>query len=131
MTSCGLLSHTSSNAMTPERSDRAASPRKHLELLFARAAAGERPALTPGDLYRRMSLEFRARRAANHGGCVMPMVVCRPDSALSVNWSLEPLTASCAQCEPIALAIAWRHAERFDVRVLGTAEENEPLQEAA
>src|SRR5512147_1922358 len=107
----------SSNAMTPQRTEHAAKPRKHLELLFARVA-GDRPALTPGDLYRRMSLEFRARRAANHGGCVMPMVVCRPDSALSVNWSLEPLTASCAQCEPIALAIAWRHAERFDVRVM-------------
>ena len=115
--------------MTPHRTDRA-TPRKHLELLFARVA-GERPALTPGDLYRRMSLEVRARRAANHGGCVMPMVVCRPDSALSLNWSLEPLTAPCAECEPIALDIAWRHADRFDVRVLGTAGEPAPLEQAA
>ena len=116
--------------MTPDRTTAARTPRKHLELLFARVAS-DRPALTPGDLYRRMSAEFRARRAANHGGCVMPMVICRPGSALSVNWSLEALTAPCQQCEPIALQIAWRYAERFDVRVLGTVPEPEALEKAA
>jgi hypothetical protein len=77
-----------------------------------------------------MSLEFRARRAANHGACMMPMVVCRAESALSLNWGLEPLTAQCPQCERIALEIAWRHAERYDVRVLGTVAP-EPVLEAA
>jgi hypothetical protein len=92
-----------------------ARPRDNdLELLFARVA-GERPTLTPGELYRRMSAEFKERRARNHGHCVMPMVVCRTDSALSVNWGLEPLTARCLQCEPLALGIAWRYAERYDV----------------
>ena len=107
-------------------------PRRRLELLFARALA-EKAQLSPGELYRRMSEDFRARRAANHGGCVMPMVVCRADSPLSVNWGLEPLTAPCVQCEPLALDIAWRHAERYDVRVLGTVTppEEHPVLEAA
>jgi hypothetical protein len=88
--------------------------RNDIELLFARAA-GTRPTITPGELYRRMSAEFKQRRAHNHGGCVMPMVLCRADSALSVNWGLEALTARCLQCEPIALDIAWRYAAHYDV----------------
>ena len=91
-----------------------AAARNHLELLFARVA-GPRPTVTPGELYRRMSADFKARRARNHGSCVMPMVVCRADTALSVNWGLEPLTARCLQCEPVALDIAWRYAEQYDV----------------
>jgi hypothetical protein len=93
-----------------------APARNRLELLFARAT-GPRPSLTPGELYRRMSAEFKERRAGNHGGCVMPMVLCRADGALSVNWGLEPLTARCLQCEPVVLDIAWRYAEQFDVRL--------------
>lgn len=91
-------------------------PRNHLELLFARVT-GPRPSLTPGELYRRMSAEFKERRARNHGSCVMPMVKCRADDALSVNWGLEALTARCLQCEPVVLDIAWRYAEQFDVRL--------------
>src|SRR3954462_8261074 len=90
--------------------------RNRLELLFARAA-GPRPSLTPGELYRRMSAEFKERRARNHGGCVMPMVACRTDDALSVNWGPEALTARCLKGEPIVLDIAWRYAERFDVKL--------------
>jgi hypothetical protein len=90
--------------------------RNHLELLFARVT-GPRPSLTPGELYRRMSADFKQRRARNHGACVMPMVMCRADGPLSVNWGLEPLTARCMQCEPIVLDIAWRHAERYDVKL--------------
>lgn len=98
-------------APTAER----ATARNHLELLFDRVD-GPRPMITPGELYRRMSVEFKERRAANHGNCVMPMVVCHSDSALNVNWGLEALTARCAQCEPIVLDIAWRYAEAYDVR---------------
>src|SRR4051794_23652444 len=85
-----------------------AAPLNHLELLFARVA-GPRPTITPGELYRRMSAEFKERRARNHGTCVMPMVACHAESALSVNWGLEPLTARCLQCEPIVLEIAWHY----------------------
>jgi hypothetical protein len=92
------------------------APRNHLELLFARVT-GPRPGLTPGELYRRMSAEFKERRARNHGTCVMPMVLCRNDGAFSVNWGLEPLTARCLQCEPIVLDIAWRHADLYDVKL--------------
>lgn len=91
-----------------------AKARNHLELLFSRVG-GARPAISPGELYRRMSIEFKERRAANHGNCVMPMVVCHSDSPLNVNWGLEALTARCAQCEPIVLEIAWRYAEAYDV----------------
>ena len=59
----------------------------------------------------------KERRARNHGSCVMPMVRCKADGALSVNWGLEPLTARCLQCEPVVLDIAWRYAEQFDVRL--------------
>lgn len=92
-----------------------AKARNHLELLFARVD-GPRPTLTPGELYRRMSAEFKERRAADHAGCVMPMVVCHADSPLSINWGLEALTARCMQCEPLVLDIAWRYAESFDVQ---------------
>lgn len=97
--------------VTRERTPR----RNQLELLFVRAA-GARPTLTPGELYRRMSAEFKRRRAPDHGHCVMPMVICHADSALGVNWGLEQLTARCLQCEAIALEIAWRHAESYDVQ---------------
>jgi hypothetical protein len=89
--------------------------RNQLELLFVRSA-GRRPALTPGELYRRMSAEFKESRAPDHGNCVMPMVACNADSPLGVNWGLEQLTARCMRCEAVALEIAWRYAETYDVR---------------
>src|SRR3954469_6072546 len=98
----------------PPPSPTHARARNHLELLFTRVA-GKRTTLTPGQLYRRMSAEFKERRAANHGACLMPMVECRADSALSANWSLEALTAPCSQCEAVVLEIAWDYAERYDV----------------
>ena len=86
-----------------------------LELLFARVD-GPRPTLTPGELYRRMSAEFKQLRPADHAGCVMPMVVCHSDSALGVNWGLDAVTARCTCCEAIVLDIAWRYAESYDVQ---------------
>jgi len=86
----------------------------YLELLFARVD-GPRTSITPGELYRRMSAEFKERRPADHGTCMMPMVVCHSDSALSVNWGLESLTGRCGKCERIVLDIAWRFAETYDV----------------
>jgi hypothetical protein len=118
--------------MTQRPAQQRARARHQLELLFARVRE-PRASITPGDLYRRMSTEFRNRRAANHGSCVMPMVVCRRETPLSLNWGLEQLTASCAQCEALSLDIAWRHAERFEVRLLGTRvhEDDTPLAQAA
>jgi hypothetical protein len=98
----------------PAVSRKRAAARNRLELLFARVD-GPRPTLTPGELYRRMSAEFKERRSADHAGCVMPMVICHSDSPLSINWGLEALTARCAQCEPLILDIAWRHAGAYDV----------------
>jgi hypothetical protein len=114
MLSCKSSENAMSLPAAAVRESRAAT--RDLELLFARMP-GPRPSLTPGELYRRMSTEFKARRAGNHAACMMPMVSCRPDGALSLNWGLELLTARCTQCEPIVLDIAWRFAERYDVRL--------------
>lgn len=91
---------------------------KYLERLFERLARPPRirTVVTPGDLYRRMSNEFRARRAAGHGGCVMPMVVFRRDSGRHANWDVETLTTQCPGCERLASRISRRYAARFDLR---------------
>jgi hypothetical protein len=91
---------------------------EYLERLFARIAGPSRTrsVVTPGDLYRRMSNEFRTRRPAGHGGCVMPMVVFRRDSGRRANWDVEMLITQCPVCERLASRISRRYAARFDLR---------------
>jgi hypothetical protein len=77
--------------------------------------AGTRRVLTPGDLYRRLSADFRSRRPHDHRACVMPMVVFRRRETRAPNWTTERLSSHCAHCTPVVDAVVRRHAARFDI----------------
>lgn len=76
----------------------------------------ERTALTPGKLYARLSAEFRRVRPRECGNCRMPMVVLThrlgPDSC---NWTVEPLSNHCDQCEGLIAAIVERVSAEHDL----------------
>jgi len=81
--------------------------------LFRRS---QRKVLTPGDLYRRMSAEFRYERPEDHRGCVMPVIVSAARcNGCEANWRIERLSSHCAECSAIAAPIARRYASRYDV----------------
>jgi len=84
-----------------------------LRKLFRRS---RRRLLAPGDLYRRMSAEFRYERPEDHGGCVMPVIVSAARrNDCEANWRIERLSSHCAECSAIAAPIARRYASRYDV----------------
>lgn len=74
-----------------------------------------RSRVTPGQLYRMLSADFRAQRP---GRCVcrMPMVALRslPPPG-GPNWSLEP-SRPCERCGVLVARIAWEYAQRYDLR---------------
>lgn len=80
-----------------------------------RKNAKDKAKLTLGELYRRMSSDFRAVRPRDHAGCVMPMVVPAREGSES-NWAVEPLTSHCAFCRCLTLMIAEEYAGRVVVR---------------
>jgi hypothetical protein len=71
--------------------------------------------VTLGELYRRMSADFRAVRPADHAACVMPMVVASDDEA-GANWRVEPLTSFCPFCNTLSQMIVSEYAPHFQVR---------------
>jgi hypothetical protein len=74
-----------------------------------------REALTPGQLYRLMSAEFRTFRAGSCC-CAMPMVfTCEPGRFRACNWSVHAVTSGCGQCQLLADEIVARHAAVYDV----------------
>ena len=70
--------------------------------------------VTLGELYRRMSADFRAVRPDDHSACVMPMVVASDKDG--ANWSVEPLTSFCPFCSSISQMIVAEYAASFQVR---------------
>ena len=72
--------------------------------------------VTLGELYRRMSSDFRAVRPEDHASCVMPMVVESDAEDGDTNWKVEPLTSQCAFCRCLTLMIAEEYSGRFVVR---------------
>lgn len=71
--------------------------------------------ITLGELYRRMSADFRAARPEDHAACVMPMVVATHDDE-GPNWNVEPLTSFCPFCNTLSQMIVAEYATRFEVR---------------
>jgi hypothetical protein len=82
--------------------------------------------ITLGELYRRMSADFRAVRPEDHAACVMPMVVAS-SAEDGANWNVEPLTSFCAFCDTISHMIVAEYAPRFEVRYFPQAARREPL----
>ncbi len=78
--------------------------------------ASQKAKLTLGELYRRMSSDFRAVRPEGHASCVMPMVVQSDEEGGDSNWKVEPLTSHCAFCRCLTLMIAEEYSGRFEVR---------------
>lgn len=71
--------------------------------------------VTLGELYRRMSEDFRAVRPAEHSACVMPMVVAAQGEE-GPNWAVEPLTSFCPFCRSLSQMIVAEYATRHQVR---------------
>ena len=76
-----------------------------------------RVVVTPGQLYRLLSAEFRQLRPPRCT-CRMPMVVARerlgPQDA---NWSVER-GRSCGACAGLVSGLVGRYAERYDMAVI-------------
>ena len=76
----------------------------------------ERTPLTPGKLYARLSAEFRQVRPEHCGNCRMPMVVLThrlgPDSC---NWTVEPASNLCSECEELIASIVEKAAREYDL----------------
>jgi len=88
-----------------------------LRALFQRLfGSHSRTVLTPGQLYRRMSADFRSRRPRGHGACVMAMVASAGTRGSGPNWRIERLTSHCPVCDALSRRIAGRYAQRFDLR---------------
>jgi hypothetical protein len=84
--------------------------------LFSSFASPSRTLVTPGRLYALMSTEFRKVRPEGHRGCIMPMVFRRePARRGDAQWGIQPMTSQCECCTGIALAIAQRHAEAYEM----------------
>ena len=85
--------------------------------LAVKTTENRRPTLvTPGELYRILSAEFRAQRPP---GCVcrMRMVTLRERKGIhAANWSLEPATRSCVRCEPLISRLIAQYAPLYDIR---------------
>ena len=78
---------------------------------------GDKVQLTLGDLYRRMSADFRAVRPDDHSACVMPMVVAFHDEEdKDTNWTVEPLTSFCPFCHSLSEMIVTEYSMRYQVR---------------
>jgi hypothetical protein len=71
--------------------------------------------ITLGELYRRMSGDFREVRPADHGACVMPMVVASHDED-GPNWRVEPLSSFCPFCSNLSQMIVAEYAQGYQVR---------------
>jgi hypothetical protein len=81
------------------------------------AGQGSKVQVTLGELYRRMSADFRAVRPADHSACVMPMVVApEGEEEERGSWTVEPLTSFCPFCSSITEMIVAEYATRFEVR---------------
>lgn len=72
--------------------------------------------LTPGNLYARLSAEFRRLRPAGCQSCNMPMLYAieRVDGDYA-NWRVEHIDRVCHDCLPVVADIVRRHAAEFDV----------------
>jgi hypothetical protein len=71
---------------------------------------------TLGELYRRMSADFRAVRPADHRACVMPMVVRSRNPESEANWSVEALTSFCPFCTALTGMIAAEYSHHYEVK---------------
>lgn len=94
------------------------------------AGQGSKVQVTLGELYRRMSADFRAVRPADHAACVMPMVVQTDDDedGDTHDWTVEPLTSFCPFCSPLTQMIVEEYSTRFEVRYFPrTARMSEPF----
>lgn len=77
-------------------------------------ATSGRTRVTPGQLYRMLSADFRAQRPGRCM-CRMPMVAPRePSHPGAANWGLEP-ARRCERCSPLLVRLAAQYAQLYDM----------------
>ena len=70
--------------------------------------------VTPGQLYRLLSSDFRRQRPARCS-CRMPMIAMRERPAAgAANWGLEPRRA-CGHCANLVTELVSRYAQVYDM----------------
>ena len=70
--------------------------------------------VTPGQLYRLLSSDFRRQRPARCA-CRMPMIAMRErPAAEAANWGLEP-RRGCGHCADLVADLVLRYAQVYDV----------------
>jgi hypothetical protein len=72
--------------------------------------------ITPGQLYRLLSAEFRAHRPARCA-CRAPMVAAREPASGGANWQLEPRLRTCGACDALVASLARRYAQDYDLLI--------------
>jgi hypothetical protein len=90
----------------------------------------DRPSLTPGKLYARLSAEFRRLRPTQCESCAMPMpyLVHRAGED-SPNWAVEDDVAACSGCTLIAAEVVRRLSREYDLwDPISTAVASHPMQ---
>jgi hypothetical protein len=76
----------------------------------------QRQLVTPGQLYRMLSAEFRQQRPARCS-CRMPMVTIHgPEHAGPANWGVERRSRACALCEALVSGLVSRYRLLYEVR---------------
>ena len=70
--------------------------------------------VTPGQLYRMLSAEFRQQRPPRCA-CRVPMVTAREPSPGGPNWHLEPRRRACGNCDALVASLARRFADDYDL----------------
>jgi len=70
--------------------------------------------VTPGQLYRMLSAEFRAQRPRGCT-CRVPMVASREPAPEGPNWYLEPRGRTCGACDPLVTNLARLYARDYDL----------------
>lgn len=78
--------------------------------------APRRAQLTPGQLYRILSSEFRLHRSPRCT-CRMPMIyACERPAEGAANWNVEPLARRCGECQALVDRLVAHFCELYDVR---------------
>ena len=76
----------------------------------------KRSVVTPGQLYRLLSAEFRARRPSRCL-CRMPMIGFREPAAVgAANWGVESPRRGCLACAGVVMDVVASHALLYDIK---------------
>ena len=85
-------------------------------LALKSVSPAKRTPVTPGQLYRLLSAEFRQKRPARCA-CRMPMVAASDASGPgAANWDVERRGRGCGACAAVVSGLVRRYGELYELR---------------